>query len=145
MSFQSNLRKSVAKIRAIPKKFGVRVYSVAVRVQTWTGAERGEGAAATTTYKIAEFGGAPPKVRWLNQEQLALAGLEFGAEVIEVGPVTPGNTPREYLTPPTSGNNSVVEWIVTGPKYPNGACFSLRELRDDRGYQFKAVLKKSAD
>lgn len=142
MTFQSNLRKAVTRIRAIPNKFGVRVYSVSVRVRSWSGAERGEGTLTTTTYTIAEHGGAPPKVRFLNGEQLALAGESFGAEIIEVGPVTPGNTPREYMTPDPP-DNAVVEWIVTGPKFPSGSIFTLKELRDDRGYQFKAVLQKS--
>lgn len=142
MSFQSNLRKRVRRIRAIPSRFGVREYSVLVRVRTWAGAERGEGAETVTDYPITESDGKPPRVRWLNDEQLALGGYDAGT--VKVGPITPGGTPRSALEPSTSGNDDV-RWILTGPSYPTGGAFSLKEIDDDRGYQFTVVLEKVAD
>lgn len=147
MSFRDDLRTVVAEIRSIPNEFGVRPYSVAVRVNEWSGDERGDGdqtsTKTSTTTAITEANGAPPKVRWLTDEQLALAGVEHGAELIEVGPITPGNTLHATIT--QTPTNGTVEWIVTGPRYPSGAIFTMKELKDHRGYQFRVVLQKSSD
>ena len=140
--FRDRLRKRVAKIRAIPFRFGVRPYFVAVEVKSWSGDERGEGLSAKTLVKITEANGRPPKIRWLNSEEIALGGFEQAA--VRVGPITPGNTPREALEPCTDGNDTV-HWILTGPRYPNGAKFALRDVEDHRGYQFNVILEKVAD
>lgn len=152
MAFVDRLRARVTKVRALADAFGVRQYTVAVRVNTWSGDERGDGNQVSTlttdTVAVTEAGGKPPKVRWLSTEQRAVYGAAgvggFASELVEVGPITPGNTLRSALQPSTSGNDTV-EWILTGPKYPDGARFSLKEIRDDRGYQFKVVLEKVAD
>lgn len=120
----------------------MREYDVAVRVRSWSGAERGEDLKAECITPITEAGGRPPRVRWLSNEQLALGGYPAGT--VEVGPITPGNTLRSSLEPKSEGNDEI-EWILTGPAFPCGGAFSLKDIRDDRGYQFKVVLTKVGD
>lgn len=141
MAFRDNLRKAVGAVRAIPGVYGVRPYTVQVEVKSWSGAERGEGVAVTDTTTIAE-NGVPPKVRWLRDEELAVGGYASGA--VEVGPITPdypgGGTALSTLVP-TLPANSTLRYILTGPRYPDGAHFVMKQVRHDRGYQYSVVLE----
>lgn len=144
MSFRDELLKTATRVRAIPHAFGVRPYSVVIRVTSWLGAERGEGAQDANLVveetPVVEYGGAPPKVRWLSTEELALAAATPGADMCVVGPVTPGNLPREAFEP--TPDNGEVLWVLTGPKFPDGAPFACRKVEDDRGYHYKFTLER---
>jgi hypothetical protein len=118
--------------------YGVRQYSVAVEHKSWSGAERGEGTATTTTTAIAETGGVPPKVRWLSSEEVAVGGYEDGT--VEIGPITPsftgGGTSLATILP-TLGDNATMRLVLTGPRFPTGAYCRVHKVTHDRGYQYK--------
>jgi hypothetical protein len=146
VTFRDGLRQAVHRIRAIPNAFGVRPYSVVVRTKTWSGAEVGEGSTTTVNTAITEHDGTPPKVRWLDDQEIALGGYSSGS--IEIGPVTPdfpGGGTLLALLAPDPAVNSTVQVIITGPAYPSGGVFRIRDVEHHRGYQYRLRCEKAAE
>lgn len=143
---RDSLRQLAWNIRAIPgRDFGIRPYTLHVRVTTYAGDHVGDGTETATTTPITEADGQPPKVRFLNDEQRALGGLPDGT--VEVGPITPshpgGGTDLAILTPSTEG--TVVHYILTGPEHPTGASYLLHAVKTDRALRYMLTLKPVAE
>jgi hypothetical protein len=111
---------------------------VAIIVGAWSGSYVGRGDKTETLVAITERGGQPPKVRFLNEEALALSGsvgdqLRQGA--CTVGPITPdytgGGTALSELIPAVT-THQTVHVMLTGPAYPNGAKFLVKKVETDR-------------
>jgi len=145
MSFRDSLRRVANSVRAIPNSFGVRPYTVAVVTTASAGDNPGDGTETETTTAITEAGGAPPKVRWLSSEELAVGGYEAGT--VEIGPVTPdfpgGGTLLSTLAPDPAVNTSV-RVVLTGPRFPSGASFTIAEVKHGRGYNYRLICKRSS-
>lgn len=145
MSFRDSLRRVAHSVRAIPDKLGCRTYTVAVVTNLSGGAEPGQGSQTTTTTAITEAGGAPPRVRWLSNEELAVGGYE--SAMVQIGPVTPdfpgGGTLLSTLAP-TPPVNTSVRVVLTGPRYPAGANFEIVEVKHDRAFGYKLICKRSS-
>lgn len=141
------LRKLAYKVRAIPGKIGIRVYSVEVQVTTSAGAELGQGAHTVVTSAITEADGQPPRVRWLDNREIALGGYEDGT--VEVGPITPdfpgGGTLVSTLRP-NPPVNTTVRVVLKGPDYPaTGGRFRVRNVRHDKALSYFLLLERAAD
>lgn len=143
------MRKLAYELRAMAgRDFEIRPYTVSVVTKVWSGSQPGEGSATTTTTAITEDDGQPPKVRVLNDEQIALGGLPRGA--VKVGPITPdfpgGGTAFDTLSPASLDAGDSFYYVLTGPDYPSGARFVLKEAQADRtfGY-FVTLVPMSAD
>jgi hypothetical protein len=140
---RDRLRRIADRVRAIPgRRFGLRPYTVAVRVRSSSGTYVGEGTLTTSTTDILVGGDQPPKVRFLSEEQLALGGFAKGS--VEVGPVTP-NYPTGGMmiaslmaTAATAGQE--VHFILTGPLYPSGGNFVLQKTGTDRALRYMLTL-----
>ncbi len=120
----------------------MRPYSVAVIVGNWAGEYVGRGGSWDCGCPIQETGGQPPKVHFLNEERRALGALAAGS--CEIGPITPdfvgGGTPLDRLAPAIAAKQTVhVE--LTGPAYPKGAKFLVKELRSDRALRWMLVCE----
>lgn len=131
---RDRLRKLAHRVRSIPGRgFGIRNYTVAIVVGTWSGAYVGRGDKTEALEAITEAHGQPPKVRFLNEEQLALAELKTGA--CEIGPITPnfpgGGTALSDLLPAVTAHKTV-HVRLTGPAYPSGAKFLVKKVGTDR-------------
>jgi len=128
----------------VPGEHGLRPYSVAIVIGTWAGAYVGRGGKFETTEPITELGGFPPKVRFLNEEQRTLAGLADGA--CTVGPITPdnssGGTAFSELVPAVAAQVEV-HVRITGPAYPQGALFAVKEVKTDRALHWTLVCVPS--
>lgn len=145
MGFRDDIRKLCYELRAIPgQDFEIRPYTVKIVLRQWSGAEPGQGTETVTTVDITEFSGQPPKVRWLTDEEIAIGG--YDAATVEVGPITPdfpgGGTPISTLgqDPPA---NTLFDYVLTGPQYPNGAIYRLKALHSDKTFQYKAILERA--
>ena len=149
MSLIDDLRPALTSIRAIPGQLGLRPYTVQVVTDAWDGDELGQGTETTTATTISESGGQPPKVRFLSSQERALAGLSNSS--VEVGPITPSHTGggtalSALLTLPKQGStNTIYNWILTGPAWPNGARFRVVSHKSDRAGHFLVTLDKAAD
>lgn len=146
MTVRDDLLPIVYSVRAIPGQFGIRMYSLTVRVSSWSGAHPGDGIeTVVSTTAITEAGGQPPKVRFLNDEERALGGLPDGT--VDVGPITPdhpgGGTSLAVLAPSTDG--TIVHYILTGPDMPTGATFERVSIGTDHALHYTLRLKPVAE
>lgn len=136
---------SINAIRAIPGQLGWRPYSLTIETRTWSGAEIGEGVETVTSTPITEQYGQPPKIRWLDSEQLALGGYEKGT--LEIGPMTPsypgGGVLISALSPSNLPNNTVVQFKLVGPSYPQGAYCRLVTSTDDHAGHYTLRVQVS--
>ncbi len=142
MALADTLKPILYSVRAIPGQLGLRPYSVAVLATTYSGANTGRGDSITELTAITEADGQPPKVRQLNTEELALGGLGKGS--LRIGPITPGHTgggtPIETLKPSLLAGQTL-HVIVTGPEYPNGSKFLLKDIETDRALHFTLTVE----
>lgn len=141
-SLVPNLRKTLFSARSIAGQLGFRPYSVDVVVGDWAGPYVGRGGGWEKSYPIQEGSAQSPKVRFLNEERRALGQLNAGS--CEIGPITPdflgGGTPLDRLAPAIAAKQTVhVE--LTGPAYPDGALFLIKELRTDRVLRWMLVCE----
>lgn len=147
MGFRDNIRKLAFNLRRLPgERFQIRPYTIEVHVTTWSGAKPGEGVKTTTSTPIVEAHGQPPKIRWLSDEELALAAI--GSATIEVGPVTPdfpgGGTSWDTLTQASAPTNALVRYWLVGPEFPDGAYFERIGGDSSKAFGYKLRLQRIA-
>lgn len=139
-SLRDALLPAINSIRGIPGQLGIRNYRVAILIGTWSGSNTGRGSSIGELFPVTEGGGQPPKVRELNTEELALGSLGKGS--IRIGPITPdfagGGTPISQLRPAVVAGQTV-HVRVTGPGYPNGALFLIKDISTDRALHWTMV------
>lgn len=147
MTLRDSMLPALNAIRSIPGALGLRPYSVAVVVRTFSGDELGEGTPTTTTTAITEANGQPPKVRLLSNEQLALAG--YDKQTWRIGPITPdffgGGTPIGLLNQRGIAGNAEPHVVLTGPDFPNGANMRVVRLDSDHGMHYTLDVQRVAD
>ena len=117
---------------------GWHIHSVDLVVSTWSGAHTGDGTETTTTTNLLEHG-ENPRVRWLNNEELALANLESGS--CKVGPMTPywvdaatgtsGGTALSWFGADATAGQTV-HLLITGIKHPEGAVYRVQDVSQER-------------
>lgn len=147
VAFRNSLRKLAYNVRAIPGKMGWRPYTVVVETRTYFGAERGQGPKLITSTSITEANGQPPKVRFLTDEEIALGGENKAT--VEVGPITPdfggGGTSFETLYPNPLPDNTILQYVLTGPDSPNGARYRLVSVDADKAGHYLVRLDRAGD
>ena len=143
MSAADGFRKALYGARAIAGTLGLRPYTVSVSVRSWSGDVVGEGIASVSTTAITESAGQPPKVRWLSGEDIALGGFASGS--VEVGPITPsfpgGGTAIATITGNGATTGQLMHFTLTGPEFPNGARYSLKDISSDRALHYMLTLE----
>lgn len=142
MTLRDQLLPLIHGVRAIPGNLGLRPYSVAVLTGTWSGTNTGRGSSIGELTAITEGGGQNPKVRMLNSEELALGSLGKGS--VTIGPITPdfagGGTPLSDLMPAVAAGQTV-HVLLTGPEYPSGARFLIKDIQTDRALHWTLVAE----
>ena len=133
MTLRDQLLPLLFGVRAIPGQLGLRNYTVAILCGTWSGTNTGRGDTIDESIPVTEGGGQPPKVRQVSTEELALGSLGKGS--IRIGPITPGfpggGNPLENLKPCVNAGQTL-HVVLTGPEYPNGAKFLIKDVQTDR-------------
>lgn len=137
MSFADDLKELAYEIRAIPGELGMRPYSAAILLGTWSGTNTGRGDTINECLPLLEANGQNPKIRQLTDEEIALGGLGKGS--IRIGPITPafagGGTSISTLQPCVAAGQTV-HVILTGPEYPNGAKFAVKSVGSDHALHY---------
>jgi hypothetical protein len=140
-------RHIAARARRIPGQHGLRPYTVAIVVGAWSGSYIGRGDKTDTVVAITEAGGQSPKVRFLNEEQLALSastGAGLGKGACTIGPITPdfagGGTSLAELAPAVAAQQTV-HVLLTGPAYPSGAKFLVKDVKTDHALHWTLVCE----
>lgn len=141
-TFAERLRPVLEAARGIAGSKGLHPHAVAVLVNTWSGSATGLGTEASVATAILEDG-QNPKVRWLTDEQVALA--ENGATV-EIGPLTPkhdvGGVELATLVGSalTAGQTQYVR--ITGPKHPSpGKRYEVTKVVADSALHYRLQAK----
>lgn len=147
MGFRDSLRLLFYQVRAIPHKLELRPYRVFVVVTTSSGDRYGQGDRTEVVTEITEADNAPPRVRQMSAEEIAVGG--YDANTIEIGPVTPdypgGGTPLSTLAPDPDVKNATVRIRVVGPRWPDGAHFLIKETHHAKTFGYKLVCERAAD
>jgi hypothetical protein len=142
MSFADDIKPLLNSIRGIPGQFGLRPYSVDIVIRRKAGKYGLDGSASEVSRITLSEGGYPPKVRILNDEELALGGLGRGA--LQVGPITPdfltGGASFAEITASAAQDHDLVHFEVTGPAHPNGARYRLIDAQSDRAMHWMLRL-----
>lgn len=138
-----SLRGLANTIRAIPGQFGIRPYTVSVTTRARSGTYGLEGGAANVTTQITEADGQPPKVRGLNDEEIALGTLPKGA--IRVGPITPshsagGGADFATIVGQDNAETEILYYTLTGPEFPDGSKYKLARAHSDRAIHYTLDL-----
>jgi hypothetical protein len=111
---------------------------VAVVVATWSGGYPGQGTKTEESTELTE-NSQPPKVRWLNGEELAVGQLASGT--IEVGPITSTDANHALLSP-TLTDNQTIHLRITGPATADsGDLYVITDKRMDRALHFMVQAK----
>lgn len=139
MALADDLRPVLHSIRSIPGSLGLRPHSVQIVTRRWSGEHPGEGTLTEDSVDITESGSQSPKVRWLTDEQRAVAHLDQAT--VEVGPITPsfstGGTSLDDLAGADLQVGDTYYLRVTGPKHPNGALYRITEVNGQRAMHYK--------
>lgn len=127
----ARFKRIARKARAIPGQFGLRTHRVFLRVQPNVGTEFGDNLITQET-EFVEGDNQPPKVRFLNDEQLQLGNLPQGS--VEIGPVTPGTASAgildERLRGDDLGNLDTLTLRIVGPS--GDAIYTIKKRPMDR-------------
>jgi hypothetical protein len=84
---RQSLRRIANRCRAIPGRFGLRMWRVYLDTSAWSESGHiGDGTESTTSIEILESG-EPPKVTMASEQRIALGFAEQAD--IEIGPITP--------------------------------------------------------
>ena len=149
MSFSDDLKPLLNSVRSIPGSLGIRPHSVAIVVGVWSGSHTGEGSEDQTTTPITEADGQPPKVRWLKQDERALADLPEGT--CEIGPITPsfgggGLDISQFNSAASLSRGDTLHIVITGPQHPSGAVYRVIQVNADKAlhYSIRAVPVSAA-
>jgi hypothetical protein len=145
VTLADDLKPLVNAIRAVPGELGLRPHTVNVLVGSWSGSHTGEGSVTVGDTAVLESG-QNPKVRWLKQEERALADLPEGA--CEIGPLTPSYPGGGFTlsTITTFSRGETLHLRIVGPQHPSGAVYRVIKINADRAlhYSMQAVPASSA-
>jgi hypothetical protein len=137
MPFATSILSTLHTIRAIPGQMGLRPHRVELIAGEWSGEYVGRGERYESSLRITEAGNQNPKVRSVNDEEIALGQLSKGGLVI--GPITPaftgGGTDLTLLQAAVN-NGDTKHLLVTGPLYPTGARFRIVDIGADHAMHY---------
>ncbi len=118
---------------------GFRVHSFRLITTTETGTHTGDGNSDETETRITEASGQNPRIRWLNDEEIAVGGYP-GKGVAEVGPITPafagGGTDLSILTGADMQRRDTIQGEIRGPKHPNGQRYRIIDVQCERPLRY---------
>lgn len=137
MSLADDLKPMLTSIRAIPGELGLRPHSVTLVESSWSGAHSGDGTRTDVQTAFLETG-QNPKVRWLGDDELAMAGLASGA--VDIWPITSDHAAIARLADMRGDDLSDSDaryLLITGPKAPNGARYRIAGITAHMAMHYK--------
>lgn len=150
---RNRLLPMVDVIRGIPGRLGLRLYTVTVRVTTWSGAAAGVGTPTITETGIKlDLGTYPTRVRQVTQQEIAASGGLYQAQDMIVGPITPpytgsatDNDAISVFEPPVGASPTEIIFKLTGPGLPTTGAWYEKVSQDvSKSFRYTFVLRKLA-
>lgn len=142
MSLRASALKIANKLRALPSKPALDVYTtkVTIRTRTWAGGRVGlEGGSSDVDAVIRPR----PKVRDISQREVAGSGGRYQAGDVKVGPITPRHSGGGYseaqLAPSASANGTEILYVLEGGV--TGEYLRV-DLQTDRAFSYWLVLRR---
>lgn len=145
MTLRDSLLSTVDKIRGIPDTLGVRLYTVTIRVRTWTGARPGIGSGVDADSVFWVDGGThKPRVVQVTSRDVIASGGMYQDQDLKVGPVTPsysgGGVSVDAIDPPPGVSPAEVFFKIVGPGMESGGSWfkkiNTNTLPSPFGYTF---------
>lgn len=137
MALADDLLPILREIRGIPGEFGLRPHTVALLSRSWGGTHSGDGDRTDTSLSLTEGDGQPPKVRWLNAEEMAVSMVD--KSTVEIGPITADFEAREWIDDIRGDNLSTGDAryvVITGPKHASGANYLITKITVEKALHY---------
>ena len=161
----SNLRDDllpmINELRGLPTEFGLRLYTVTIRVTTWSGASDdvpGAGTKTTTETPIVldGYGGTVrPKVTLLSTRDIIASGGLYTDGDYRIDYITPqymntecdgsltlAGVPVSQFEIPEGTSPTQIVFVLTGPEFPNGALFKKIQTYTFKPFHYSFVVRK---
>jgi|WetSurMetagenome_2_1015567.scaffolds.fasta_scaffold02064_10 hypothetical protein len=153
MTFREDLLPDIDGIRCIPDDLGIRLYTVTLRMTTWTGDDSaiglGRGIRTDVETPITLANGQRPKVRRISYKETVAGGGKYQEGDFKIGPFTPeyvggGVSFAKMAPPPTGGGNKGYHFVLRGPDLPaTGLLCEPIEEQADRAFSRYLVVRPS--
>jgi hypothetical protein len=138
VTLADDLKPLLHSLRSLPGQLGLRPHTVSIVTRVWSGDHTGEGTMTETVTPLEHDDNQPPRCRWLNDEQRALAGLVKDA--VDIGPFTPGfssgGTELAALDGRDLDTGNTLHLRITGPNHPTGALYRISRITRDRSLRY---------
>lgn len=150
--------RALDKIRGIPGRIklrdeGLRLYTVSIRVRTWSGSRPGVDASTSTdanTYFYVDAGTHRPHVEQVSQRDIIASDGQYQDQDLKVGPITPpytGGGVDITAFDPTPGNSPTeVFFKIEGPGMATGGSWFRKVGQDvSHALSYTFVLRRTAE
>lgn len=155
-SIREELLAMVNELRKLPTEFDIRLYNIIVRVTTYTGTQvfgvPGEGTKTVVETPLYLDGyGTRPKVSKMSTRDIIASGGLYTDADYKVEFITPQyNSPDGYsgvainiFEPDEQTNTTQIDYVMTGPEFPQGALFKKIKTYTDNPFNYHIVLRKT--
>lgn len=147
------------KLRALPTAFGLRLYTVTMRVTTYTPGifdVPGEGTPTVIDTPLYLDGyGTLPFVEKLTTKDIVASGGVYTDGDYRVGAMTPvfvkdecdgsmtvAGVPITWFEQPEGTVPTQITYLITGPEFPNGALFKKIETWTSDVFTYSFIVRK---
>lgn len=153
MALAQKLLPLADRLRALPGRFGLRPYTVTIRLRLWNGERPGLGSYSdfdtpivnTVTLPFGKKQSQPPKVEQLSAKDVIASGGLYTDRDFRVGPMTPsygpGGVNRDIIDPKVYNAAAEVFWIMTGPDLPATGEVFRRTSEEATALHFYVTLR----
>jgi hypothetical protein len=151
MTLRDDLLPLVNHLRQLPTQFGIRLYTPSVRITQWTGSDMpGQGTPTTIeTILYLDGYGTLPKCSEISCADIIASGGLYSDGDWSIDFMTP-----KYYTydsagilinifePEQSNIPTEINYVITGPDFPNGTLFKKIKSHTDKPFTYKIILRK---
>jgi len=151
--------KALDKIRGIPGRIklrdqGLRLYTVSIKVKTWTGTRPGVDTSTATdadsTFWV-DAGKHKPRVVQVTQRDIIMSGGAYQDQDLKVGPITPpyrgGTADHSAITvfdPLPNGSPVEIFFLVQGPGMAvEGSWFEKFQMTVTKPFSYQFVIRRT--
>lgn len=140
MTLRDRLNATAERVRGIPVALGERPTSVTIRTRTWGGGAKGADGARTDVDVTLT---PAPRVREVNQRDIASSAGRYTIGDVKVGPITPtyptGGYTQAQLAPVATARGTEVFYVLAGNLEGE---YSRVDLTTDRSHSWFLVLRR---
>ena len=140
MTFRDRMNALADRVRRVPVTLDERPTTVTIRTRTWGGGRKGADGARTDVDVVL----APvPRVREVNQRDIASSAGRYTIGDIKVGPITPtfpgGGYTQSQLAPTATDSGTEVFYVLAGNVAGE---YARVDLTTDRSHSWFLTLRR---